>query len=94
MSPISADQPTRRSRKVQNGVWESFFQNRNPNEGPNTYPGDQRLEDQNSLTIQLYDLQLNFHRDGSTLIERMDSVIVPVIIPGNDMMNQIDLVRE
>lgn len=93
MSPVSEKQPGRRSRKVKNGVWDSFFQNRNPNDGPNTYPGDQRLEDPTCLTIQLYDFQLNFHEDFK-ILDKIDSVIVPVVIPGNDMMNQIDLVRE
>lgn len=94
MSPISDEQPTRRTREVTNGVWKSFFQNRNPNEGTDSYPGDQRLEDPASLTIQLYDLQMHLKRSDSHIVEKVEPVIVPVIIPSDAMLEQLDLVRE
>ncbi len=54
---MSAGRIRRRSLNESDDI-ENLFQGRNPLTGPATYPGDQRIREENALSIQIHRLQL------------------------------------
>jgi hypothetical protein len=85
---------TRRSREVLDEKWVSVFQGKNPNGYPESYQGDLTLADSSCLTIQLYDYEMNLKYTNGTAPERkIESVIVPVLIPSSQMLGKLDVIR-
>jgi hypothetical protein len=86
--------PQRRSREVKNDIWGSYFQGRSPGGAPDSYPGDNSLEDRSRLTIQIYDYTMEMKYDDGTPNRVIESVIVPVVIPTAQMIRELDLIRQ
>lgn len=86
--------PQRRSREVKNDVWGSYFQGRSPVGAPDSYAGDNSLEDRSRLTIQIYDYTMEMKYDDGTPDRVIESVIVPVVIPTAQMIRELDLIRQ
>jgi hypothetical protein len=92
MSPGSK----RRSREVIDDTWESTFQTKNPNEGPGTSPGDIATADRSRITIQLYDfrMELNYEKLEDKKPRVIESVIVPLVLPTREMVQELNLIRQ
>jgi hypothetical protein len=80
----------RRRREIKNGKWSSKFQGSNTKNNPLGYPGDIETADPEQLTIQIYDFEMY----GDKKQFNHNSVIVPVIIPTTEMLDELQLVRE
>ena len=86
MSPLAP-----RSREIKEKAdgtldWVSVFQS---SDSGTSYPGDRALEDSKRLTIQIYDFDMYTESRSA----RYDSVIVPVVIPTDEMLNTIKVIR-
>jgi Z1 domain len=84
----------RRSREVIDNEWKSIFQGRSPGGAPDSYQGDHSIEDQSCLTIQIYDYTMNMKYTEGSPERVIKSVIVPVVIPTDEMISQLDLIRQ